>query len=253
MRNIWIIARRELGAIFLQPIAYFFIIAVSLFIGFLFASQLTSYVGGTQFGQAPPTPTISDILNTFAFLMALLVGPAITMRLLSEEQKSGTMELLMTMPVRDGEVVLGKFLAAFIFYCCILALTLIYPFVLLQFGNPDVGPIVSSYIGMLLFGAATLAIGTLTSALSENQIVSFILAAMLILLLYVSGFFANLATFIAASIPQLSIILNELSFSSHLNNFMNGLVTVKDAFYYLLIAAVSLFAATRVLESKRWR
>lgn len=250
MRNIWIIARRELGAIFLQPIAYFFIIAVSLFIGFLFAGQLTSYVLQSQFGGAGgPPPNVSDILTTFAFLAALFVGPAITMRLLSEEQKSGTMELLMTMPVRDGEVILGKFLAAFIFYCCILVLTLVYPFVLLQFGNPDPGPIVTSYIGMLLFGVATLAIGTLTSTLSENQIVSFILAAIIILLLYVSSFFSQLTS----STPQLSTILNEISFSGHLNNFMSGLLTAKDALYYLLIAAVSLFAATRILESKRWR
>ena len=249
MRNIWIIARRELGAIFLQPIAYFFIIAVSLFIGFLFASQLTSYVFQAQQGPGAPAPNVSDILSTFAFLAALFVSPAITMRLLSEEQKSGTMELLMTMPVRDGEVVLGKFLAAFIFYGCILATTLIYPFVLLQFGNPDPGPLVSSYIGMLLFGAATLSIGTLTSTLSENQIVSFILATILILLLYVSSFFSSLAT----SNPQISTILNELSFSGHLNNFMSGLLTAKDSLYYLLIAAVSLFAAARILESKRWR
>ncbi|MFZ0548516.1 MAG: ABC transporter permease [Candidatus Promineifilaceae bacterium] len=249
MRNIWIIARRELGAIFLQPIAYFFIIAVSLFIGFLFAGQLTSYVLQSQFGSSGPPPTVSDILSTFAFLAALFVGPAITMRLLSEEQKSGTMELLLTMPVRDWEVILGKFLAAFVFYGCILVLTLVYPFVLLRFGNPDPGPIFTSYIGMLLFGAATLAIGTLTSTLSENQIVSFILAAIIILVLYVSGFFSSLAT----STPQLSTILDELSFSTHLSNFMTGLLTAKDILYYLLISAIALFAATRILESKRWR
>lgn len=249
MRNIWIIARRELGSIFLQPIAYFFIIAISLFIGVLFAGQLTSYVIQAAPGGGGAPPNVSDILSTFAFLAALFVSPAITMRLLSEEQKSGTMELLMTMPVRDGEVVLGKFLAAFIFYGCILATTFIYPFVLFQFGNPDPGPVISSYLGMLLFGAATLSIGTLTSTLSENQIVSFILATIVILILYVSSFFSSLVT----SSPQLGTILNELSFSGHLNNFMSGLLTAKDSLYYLLIAAVSLFAAARILESKRWR
>ena len=249
MRNILIIARRELGAIFLQPIAYFFIIAVSLFIGVLFAGQLTSYVLNAQLGGGGPPPAIGDILTTFAFLAALFVGPAITMRLLSEEQKSGTMELLMTMPVRDGEVVLGKFLAAFVFYCCILGLTLIYPFILLQYGNPDPGPIFTSYIGMLLFGAATLGIGTLTSTLSENQIVSFILATIVILLLYISSFFSSLVT----GTPALSTILEEFSFSGHLTNFMSGLLTATDVLYYFLIAAVSLFAAARILESKRWR
>jgi ABC-2 type transport system permease protein len=248
MRNIWIIARRELGAIFLQPIAYFFIIAISLFIGFLFAGQLTSYVFQAQQGAAGPAPTIGEILSTFAFLAALFVGPAITMRLLSEEQKSGTMELLMTMPVRDGEVVLGKFLAALIFYSCILATTLIYPFVLLQFGNPDVGPIISSYLGLLLFGGAILGIGTFTSALSENQIVSFILAAIIVLVLYVSDFFASLAIS-----PQISTIISEFSLLGHLDGFLSGLIRATDTLYYLLVAAVSLFAATRILESKRWR
>jgi ABC-2 type transport system permease protein len=250
MRNAWIIARRELGAIFLQPIAFFFIIAVVFFIGVLFAGQLTSYVFQAQTGGGGgPPPTVSDILSTFAFLAALFVGPAITMRLLSEEQKSGTMELLMTMPVRDGEVVVGKFLAAFVFYACIVALTLVYPFVLLQFGNPDLGPIISSYLGLLLFGAAVLSLGTLTSTLSENQIVSFILAAIIILLLYVSSFFANLTT----SVPTASTILTELSLSGHLSNFMTGLLTAKDVLYYVLITVVALFAATRILESRRWR
>ena len=250
MRNAWIIARRELGSIFLQPIAYFFIIAVIFFIGILFAGQLSSYVLQSQIGGGGgPPPTVSDILSTFAFLAALFVGPAITMRLLSEEQKTGTMELLMTMPVRDGEVVVGKFLAAFIFYACIIALTLVYPLVLLQFGNPDIGPIISSYLGLLLFGAAVLSLGTLTSTLSENQIVSFILATIIILMLYVSSFFASLAT----SVPTVSTILTELSLSGHLSNFMSGLLTAKDVLYYALITIVSLFAATRILESRRWR
>jgi ABC-2 type transport system permease protein len=214
----------------------------------LFAGQLTNYVFQAQQGPGGPAPSVGDILSTFAFLSALFVGPAITMRLLSEEQKSGTMELLMTMPVRDGEVVLGKFLAAFIFYSCILATTLIYPFVLLQFGNPDIGPIFSSYIGLLLFGGAILGVGTLTSAFTENQIVSFILATIIILVLYISDFFASLTTS-----PQLSTILGEFSLLGHLNSFMSGLLTATDALYYILIAAVTLFAAARILESKRWR
>lgn len=249
MRNIWIIARRELGSLFLQPIAYFFIILVSLLTGYFFALQLTGYVINAQLGSGGPVPTVGDILSTFAFLFALLIGPAITMRLLSEEQKSGTMELLMTMPVRDSEVVLGKFLAAFLFYGSILVLTLVYPFVLLQFGNPDPGPIVTTYLGMLLFGAATLGIGTLTSTMTENQMVSFMFGAVITILLYVTSFLASLET----GNPLLSTILNELSFFDHLSNFMAGLLTAKDVLYYLLIAAVCLFAATRVLESKRWR
>lgn len=249
MRNIWIIARRELGGMFLQPIAYIAIIFVSLVIGLLFSSQLYSYVLQSQVGNQLPPPTVDNILSTFTFLIALFVGPAITMRLLSEEQKSGTMELLMTMPVRDGEVVLGKFLAALIFYCCFVLLTFVYPLVLLQFGNPDPGPIFSAYIGVLLFGAAVIGIGTLSSAMFENQIASFLVAVTVVVILYVSSFFSSVFT----SSPQISQILSELSLSDHLGNFMSGLLTVKDALYYIVIAAISLFAATRVVESKRWR
>ncbi|MCI0395803.1 MAG: ABC transporter permease [Chloroflexi bacterium] len=246
MRNIWIVARRELGAIFVQPIAYIFAIMLTLITGYLFSVQITNYV--LQAGFGGPPPTVDAILRTFTFLI-LFAGPAITMRLLSEEQKSGTLELLMTLPVRDGEVVIGKFLAALIFYLCMVALTLVYPLILLRFGNPDVGPILTSYLGVVLWGAAVLAIGTLASALSENQIVSFMVAFGILLILFLTSLVGSFFTTNA----RISTIFNELSLNDHLNNFMTGLVTAKDVLYYLAVIAVSLFAATRILESRRWR
>ena len=247
MRNIWIVARRELGALFVQPIAYIFAIALILITGYLFTGQLANYALSAQFGGGPP-PTVAPILGTFTFLM-LFAGPAVTMRLLSEEQKSGTLELLMTLPLRDGQVILGKFLAAFIFYVVVVILTFMYPLALLRFGNPDVGPIVTAYLGVLLWGAALLAIGVFASSLTENQIVAFMVSFGIILLLFLIG---NLSQFITAS-PQLERIFNELSISFHLNNFMSGLVTAADVLYYILVTAIALFAATRVLESRRWR
>jgi ABC-2 type transport system permease protein len=247
MRSIWIIARRELGAIFVQPIAYIFAIMITLITGFLFAGQVTNYVLSTQFGGAPPL-TVSQLLLTFGFLM-IFAAPAITMRLLSEEQKSGTMELLMTLPVRDGQVVLGKFLAAMIFYLVIVALTLIYPLVLLRFGNPDIGPLLSSYLGVILWGSALLGIGTLASALSENQIVAFMVSFGIILVLYLMSIPADLFT----SDPRVSSIFNELSLRNHQDNFVAGLITATDVLYFIIVTAVSLFAATRILESRRWR
>jgi ABC-2 type transport system permease protein len=247
MRNIWIVARRELGSLFVQPIAYIFAIALILITGYLFAGQLANYALSSQFGGGPP-PTVEPILRTFTFLM-LFAGPAITMRLLSEEQKSGTMELLMTLPLKDGQVVLGKFLAAFIFYLVVVVLTFMYPLALLRFGNPDIGPILTAYLGVILWGAALLAIGTLASALTENQIVAFMVAFGVILVLFLTGL---LASFFTAS-PQLETILNEVSLDNHLNNLMTGLLTAADVLYYILVAAIALFAATRVLESRRWR
>ncbi len=243
MRNIWIIARRELGAIFVQPIAYVFTIVMLFITGFIFAAQIAFPVI-----QGGPPPTVASILSTFTFL-SIFTLPAVTMRLLSEEQQSGTIELLMTFPVRDMEVVIGKWLAGFIFYLFVLLFTLLYPFLLIRFGNPDMGPIVSGYMGAILWGAALVGIGVLASAMSENQINALIIAAGINLVLYLMAIPADFFTVV----PTLSTIFNEMSMQSHLSGFLNGLVTVADVLYYLIVAAIALFAAARVLESRRWR
>ncbi|MFQ5398904.1 MAG: ABC transporter permease subunit [Anaerolineae bacterium] len=244
MRNAWIVARRELGTLFVQPIAYVFAIMVVGITGLIFAAQIGSLA--LQPGNAPVS--VQNVLNTFTFLY-IFVAPAITMRLLSEEQRSGTMELLMTLPIQDGEVVVGKFLAAFLFYCATAVLTLVYPFVLINFGNPDTGPILTSYLGVLLWGAGLLAIGILASSITQSQIVSYILAfgtTLALYLAFIPGRFFNAG-------PTISTIFNELSFESHLNNFLRGLIVATDVVYYLAVTAVCLFAATRILESRRWR
>jgi ABC-2 type transport system permease protein len=246
MRNAWIVAQRELGAIFAQPIVYVFSVVMILITGLIFAEELAFY--SNPFGGGGE-PSVRGVLNLFTTLM-LFVAPAMTMRLLSEEQRSGTMELLMTLPVRDGEVVLGKFLASFIFYLVTVALTLLFPFILLRFGNPDVGPIVSAYLGIILWGAALLGIGILASAMTENQIVAFMVAFGIILMLFLSFI---LSRSIFTAIPWLATVFDEISLVSHLGNFLNGLITAKDVLYYLIVTAISLFAAARVLESRRWR
>lgn len=246
MRNAWIVAQRELGSIFVQPIVYVFSVVMVLITGLIFAEELAFY--SNPFGGGGE-PSVDGVLNLFITL-TLFVAPAVTMRLLSEEQRSGTMELLMTLPVRDGEVVLGKFIAAFVFYLVTVALTLIYPFILLRFGNPDVGPIVSAYLGILLWGAALLGIGILASAMSENQIVAFMLAFGMNLLLFLSFI---LSRSIFQAIPRLTVIFDEISLISHQSNFLNGLITAKDVLYYLIVTGIALFAAARVLESRRWR
>jgi len=244
MRNVWFVAQRELGSIFVQPIAYIFAFMMTIITGLIFSAQIS--FPALQ-GSGPP-PTLLQILNTFTFL-AIFGVPAITMRLLSEEQQTGTIEVLMTLPIRDIEVVLGKFLAAFLFYASVTALTLIYPVILLRFGNPDVGPMISSYLGVLLWGASLLGIGLLASAMSENQINAFMLAFGIILFLYLTTIPAQLF----AVNPPFSTILDELSLQNHLNGFLSGLISAKDVLYYLAVTAVSLFAAARVLESRRWR
>lgn len=245
MRSAWIIAKRELAAIFVQPIAYVFAIAIVGITGLIFSAQISLYV--QQPGAGVPV-TVEQPLGLFNFLLVFLV-PAVTMRLLSEEQRGGTMELLMTLPVRDGEVVLGKFLAAFIFHLSTVALTLIYPLILLNFGNPDVGPILTSYLGVLLWGAALLGIGIFASALSENQMVSFMVAAGIILFFYLA---AIPAQYFALS-PRIAEFFTQLAFEGHSSSFLSGIILVQDVVYYVMVTAIFLFAAARVLESRRWR
>jgi ABC-2 type transport system permease protein len=252
MRNAWIVAQRELGAIFSGPIAYIVTVMLLGITGLIFAFYLAQFAN--PFGGGG-TPDMSGVLNFFIFI-TLLAIPAITMRLLSEEQRSGTMELLMTMPVRDGEVVLGKFIAAFLFYLVTVALTLLFPFILLRFGNPDVGPIVTGYLGIILWGAALLGIGIMASALTENQIVAFILALGINLALWLSfvvsnTFLANIP-WIATNAPWISTFFDEISLFAHQDNFGRGLIVATDVLYYLIITAVTLFAAARILESRRW-
>ncbi|MBK9055570.1 MAG: ABC transporter permease subunit [Chloroflexi bacterium] len=245
MQNAWIIARRELGAIFVQPIAYVFMAAMSLITGAIFAQQISFLAQGAQ---GAPAPNVADSLSTFAFLGVFAI-PAITMRLVSEERQSGTVELLMTMPITDGQVILGKFLAALILYIATTALTLIYPLVLLRFGNPDVGPMLTTYLMVVLWGSALISIGIFASTISTNQINAFMLSFAVILILYLLAFLSN-----NPSLPErVGIIMRELSLLSHQENFFSGVLTVKDTLYFVLVTGVFLFAAARFFESRRWR
>ncbi len=244
MHNVWQVARRELGAIFVQPIAYIFGVVIVALTGYIFASEL--FFQASQPGALPLD--VQSVMGIYTFLY-LFAMPALTMRLLSEEQRSGTMELLMTLPIRDGEVVLGKFLAGFIFYLVTTALTLVFPVILFVFGNPDPGPIWTAYLGAILYGAALLGIGILASALSENQMVAFILALGMTLVLYLLTIPAQSFALGDTAVT----ILNELSLANHQDNFFRGLIVAKDVVYFVAVTAVSLFAATRVLESRRWR
>ncbi|MCP5098027.1 MAG: ABC transporter permease subunit [Chloroflexi bacterium] len=244
MRNVWFIAKRELGAIFVQPIAYIFAIAVIGITGLFFSAQ----VGQMALAPGSAPVSASQALQIYSALF-VFVAPAMTMRLLSEEQRSGTMELLMTLPVRDGEVVWGKFVAAFIFYVATTAVTLVYPLILINFGNPDVGVMFTSYLGVLLSGGALIAIGILASSFTDSQLVAFFIAFAIILGLYLA---LIPATYFELG-PLFSSVFEELSFDQHLFNFFGGLILAKDVAYYVGITAVSLFAATRILESRRWR
>lgn len=236
MRTAITIARRELGAFFVSPIAYMVAAAFLAVSGYLFSVILVTS------RQA----TMSSVFDNVTVIL-LFMAPLLTMRLLADEQSRGTLELLLTAPVRDWEVVLGKFLAALALFGAMLLCTLVYPLIL-RFvgGNPDPGPIASGYLGLVLLAAAMLAIGTLTSSLTENQIVAAVLAFAILLLLWLIDAAGNVATGAAA-------VLSFLSLPGHYGDFARGAINLQDVIYYLSVTAGALFMATRALETRRYR
>ncbi len=238
MRNMLIIARRELGAFFASPIAYLVTAAFLAIAGYFFSAILIfSRQATMQFAFA----------NMVVVL--LFVAPLLAMRLLAEEQRSGTIELLMTSPVRDWQVIWGKWLAVFVLFLVMTAFTGLYVVVLWRVGNPDYGAILSGYLGFILLGAALLALGTLTSAVTQNQIVAGVLGIALGVLLYVS----NAVTDMAGSGSLVGRLFGYISLAEHLSDFTRGVVDTTHVIFYVSVVAGALYLATRVLETRRWR
>ena len=186
MHNTLAIAKRELVSYFTSPVAYVVTAAFLVIMGLLFGYVLAAPL---QYRVASLSPVLGSVP-----VILLLVAPALTMRLLAEEQRSGTIELLLTAPVRDWEVVAGKFLASLALFLTMVALTLYYPLILMTFGNPDMGVLAASYIGVILIGASFLSLGLLASSLSQNQVVAAMISFGLILSLWLIGFLSGVVT-----------------------------------------------------------
>ena len=237
MRIAQAVAWKEIQVYFGSPTAYIVGLMFLALSGFFFAQDL-----GDPFPEAS--------LNNFfqgATIVLILLAPVLTMRLLAEEQKLGTIELLLTSPVRDWEVVVGKYLASLTILIVTLALTLYYTILLFVFASPDPGPIYSGYLGLVLYGGAALAVGLLCSTLTSNQIVAAVLAIGILLAL----FFADLAW---GSIGgTASTVIGELSIKSHFDDFGRGVIDTKHVVYFLSFIMFFLFLSIRSLESRRWR
>lgn len=236
MRTVLTIARREVRLAFALPLTYIVMAALLFLFGYFFAANVLIEQQAHLRGFVFP-----------ASLFLTLITPLLTMRLLAEEQKLGTLELLLTSPVRDAELVFGKFLAAFTVVLAVLALTLYYPFLLVIFGDPDPGPMATGYLGLLLLGAANTAIGLLASALTANQIVAAVLGMAVLLFLWISE---SVASIVRGPVGQ---FFTYLSLRQHFDDFAWGIVEVSDVVYYLGLIAVALFLTVRVLELRRWR
>jgi ABC-2 type transport system permease protein len=247
MRNIWTIAKREYDNYFNSPLAYVVAFAVLLPLGIYFA--LILWVSAQQSFMGGGAPEATPINWLFVFLMIFL-SPALTMRALSDEARMGTLELMLTAPVRDFELVAGKWLGAMLFVLSLALVTLVYPIILNNFVTPSIDwmVILSSYIGMILVVSALLAIGVGVSAVFTNQFAAFFTTLGLFFFLW---FMISLP---ASYLQESGEILNYLSLSNHFSQSMNiGTINLGDIAYYLSLTVLGLFVGTTAIEIRRWR
>ena len=235
MRKAWIVAKRELYAYFVSPVAYGVAAAFLLLCGLFF-------VGGVAQWQD------ANLQSLFASLsiVLLLIAPLLTMGLLSREQDQGTIELLLTAPLRDWEVVLGKFLAAYLFYLATIAVTVLYVPIVARYGTPDLGIIGAGYLGLALLGAALLALGLFTSALTRSQAVAAVLGVGIGVALW-------LLEAIGPVLGGAREVLAYLTPSGHYYRFLEGVIDTRAGVYLASFTFVFLFLAVQVLEARRWR
>lgn len=240
--GVWIIFRREVSQYLVSPVAYLIAAAFLFLTSIIFNNDLAISVG--------TKPVNTAAIPTFLALALVFFAPLLTMRLLAEERREGTMELLLTSPISDSALVVGKFFSAWFYYSALLFITLIYQLVLLATpSQPDLGITFSAYIGIWLYGGATLAVGLLFSAVTENQVVAAFLATATLLMLWMGG----LAGQIVANL-ELARVIYQLTLQGHFSSsFAFGLIRFEDIVYYAGIIVVMLFITIRVVESQRWR
>ena len=251
MRNTWTIASREYHRFFTSPVAYVVAFVILLTLGIMFGLTVLVYSQNALnagFGGPPNAPDISGITGTFTFLLVLSV-PALTMRLVADENRMGTMELLLTAPVRDWELIVGKWLGGFLFILTIIGVTLIYPIILNSLETPgiDQSQMMTSYLGLILVSAAFLALGVGASSLFTNQIAAFFITlGLFVFLWWLIGFPAQ---YVGAG----SDIFSYLDMKAHFYNSMNtGVINLSDLAYYLSLIALGLFTGTAAVEVRRW-
>jgi ABC-2 type transport system permease protein len=241
MRGTWIVFQREIRQYFFSPIAYLIAVAFLLLTALMFNSDLAFSVN-----VRGVNPSLIPDFLTFALIF---FAPLLTMRMLAEETREGTLELLLTAPVRDSQIVFGKFLSAWFYYTLLLLATWTYQLILTSFTVPDFAHTICAYIGIWLYGGATLAVGILFSSLTENQIVAAFLSTAVLLGLWL----ADLAGEVVASI-DLAQLLRKMSIQAHFApSFAYGLVRAEDVAYFAGIIVICLFVTIRLVESRRWR
>ena len=256
MNNILAIAHKEIKGYFGSPIAYAVIGFSAILFGWFFINLLyyfdrMSLQAGMGLGGPPQPVNVNEMLISPLFLnvsvILLFTLPLITMRTYAEEKRSGTIELLLTSPLTDLQIVMGKFLGGLVLYGAMLAVTLVHMAILFAYGNPEWRPIATGYLGLILMGACFLSLGLFVSSLTRNQIIAGMVTFAVFLMFWVINW---IATFMG---PTSQAVLNYLSITEHLNDFARGVIDTKHVVYYLSFIAFSLFLTVRAVDSERWR
>lgn len=233
--NIKTIYSKELKSYFNSPIAYIVIIVFLAIVGYFFTSSFFSNSMSTLRGMFDMVP--------FVFLFFI---PAITMRSFSEEKKQGTIELLLTKPVKDYELVIGKFLSAFVLMLITLLPTLLYVVALLVLGDTDKGALIGGYMGLILMGAIYIGVGIFASSLTENQVVAFIVSFVAVFALFMMGKILQQVS------PGLVSAVEFLSADYHYSNISRGVIDTRDLFYYFSLIFLTMFLTKTSIESRKW-
>jgi ABC-2 type transport system permease protein len=246
MNAIWATFTRELRAYFLSPIAYIVAALLLLVNGFVFWF-IVSALNNPQFGgQIAP---LSFFFNgLFFWLVLLFVAPALSMRLISEELRSGTIEMLLTAPITEAQVIVSKFLSAWIFYAFLWLPTLSYALILEYYHEVDWGPVAASYVGVLSVGALFLSVGLLATALTRSQLVAAAIAFALLIPLFTFGFLEGMVNDDAAK-----QLFGYVSLPQHMDDFSRGIVETRHLVYHVSATAFFLFLASRALAARKWR
>lgn len=252
MRTIWAIAKKELEQYFASPVAYV-VVTLILFVFSVFfyiylsvytqQSAMAAQMGGEnmELSQSIMRPFLANV--SFFFLLFL---PVLTMRQFAEEKKQGTYELLMTSPVTVPQLLLGKYIGALVFLLFILILTAVYPAILFIFGKPDLGPILTGYLGIFLLGAAFLAVGMFCSSVTESQIIAVVLSISSLLVFWIINWLSRSEAWYGKLLQYVSIF-------QRFDDFTKGVLNLNDAFYFISLAFFALFATGIVLQSQRWK
>ena len=247
MRNIWTIAKREYKIYFSSPLAYIVMLIILSVIGAIFALNIVNLTSN-PFGMTQ-APDISVVTGPMAFML-VFSAPALTMRLLADEQRMGTLELMLTAPVRDWELMVGKWFGSFLFVLTTIAITLIFPFLLNGMVTPGIDQqlMLSGYLGIILVAAAFLAIGVSISAMFSNQFAAFFLSMGLLVILWFLIGIPGQILFTGGE------IFNYLNMNDRFYNSLNqGIINLSDIVYFLSVTALGLFIGSLAIESRRWR